>query len=148
MRAAKIENGTVVNVMEVDAVETGLIQSDTANIGDGYANGVFTAPVIPAPTPAQLLADKAAVLEQARLMREVALNRLTGIQLNTTVSATITSIQAARTALLNITADAGVVASTDGQTTHAAIMSAWKVIDTNLATDAPSVASVFAGLVV
>jgi hypothetical protein len=90
--------------------------------------------------------EKIAVLEQARSLRETVLNRLTGIQLNTTVAATITAIQAARTALLNITADAGVVAATDGPTTHTAIMAAWKVIDTNLSTAAPSVASVFAGL--
>ncbi len=104
----------------------------------------------PAPTASEIAAaqakDKLAVLEQARVLRETVLNRLTGIQLNTTVAATITAIQAARTALLNITADPGVIAAIDGPTTHAAIMSAWKVIDTNLSTAAPAVASVFAGL--
>lgn len=91
--------------------------------------------------------EKAVVLNQVRAMRETVLNRLTGLQLNTTVAATITAIQAARTALLNITADAGVVAAVDGGGTRAAISAIWKTIAANLTTAAPTAASAFTGLV-
>jgi hypothetical protein len=48
MRAAQIENGKVVNILEVDDVSDGLVQSDTANIGDAFSAGVFKGPpVIP-----------------------------------------------------------------------------------------------------
>lgn len=108
-------------------------------------------------TVAQLLADKAAILEQARLMREVALNRLTGIRSKrmwdysqgvnvAAATSDITAIAAADAALRNIPSDASVIAATDGPSTHAAVMALWKTIDTNLSTAAPSVASVFAGL--
>lgn len=98
------------------------------------------------PTAGELTAQKTAVLMQARSLREIVLNRLAGIQLNTTDAPTITAIKAARTELLNITSDANVKAAADGETTKAAIMAAWKIIATALAKSAPEAASVFAGL--
>lgn len=58
MRYAHIQNGVVVNVVLADSAKTDFVQSDTAEIGDTYANGVFTrpTPVIPVPSevsPAQ-----------------------------------------------------------------------------------------------
>lgn len=43
MRAAVVENGVVINVVEVDdlSVIENLVQSDTANIGDYYDGLVF-----------------------------------------------------------------------------------------------------------
>lgn len=89
---------------------------------------------------------KAAVLAQARMIRETVLNRLTGIQLNSTDAPTIAAIKAARASLLNITADAGVLASTDAASTKAAVVAAWKTIAETLAASAPPAASVFAGM--
>lgn len=90
--------------------------------------------------------EKLEVLAQTRVLRETALNRLTGIQLNTNDAPTVAAIQAARSALLNITSDVGVIAATDGSSTKAAIMAAWRSIASALATAAPSTASVFVGL--
>jgi predicted amidohydrolase YtcJ len=54
---AIIENGLVTNVYVSDApLNEADVQSDTAQIGWSYANGVFTAPTAPTPTAAQLLA--------------------------------------------------------------------------------------------
>lgn len=90
--------------------------------------------------------EKLEVLAQTRVLRETVLNRLTGIQLNTTDAQTIDAIKAARASLLDITADAGVVAATDGEETKAAIISAWKIIAADLAAATPTAASVFAGM--
>jgi hypothetical protein len=63
MRVAQIDKGKVVNVLEVDAVSAGLIQSDTANIGDSYAGGIFTSPALPLPTLIQSQTDKLIALD-------------------------------------------------------------------------------------
>lgn len=49
-RCALIQNGTVVNVIMADPAEYQpdgyeVVASETANIGDTYSEGVFTAPV-------------------------------------------------------------------------------------------------------
>lgn len=59
MRYAYIQNGVVINVVVAESsLNADYVQSDAAEIGDTYANGVFTrpAPVIPVPSevsPAQ-----------------------------------------------------------------------------------------------
>jgi hypothetical protein len=63
MRAAVIEDGVVVNVIAVDALDAlegvTLVESETASIGDLYNGEAFTAPPVesPAPTEAQVVAD-------------------------------------------------------------------------------------------
>lgn len=99
-----------------------------------------------APTPIQLASEKAAVLVQVRLLREIALNRLTGIQLNTTDAPTIAALQVARISLLNITTNVDVIAATDGATTKLAVTVAWRNIAAALIAAAPAEASVFVGL--
>lgn len=68
-----ISTGIVENVIEVDSDSDytppdgyEIELSDTANIGDTYADGVFTPPPPPVPTPEQVLA--ANTLQQASLM--------------------------------------------------------------------------------
>jgi hypothetical protein len=57
MRAYIIENGKVVNTIEVESLDfmPGLIEATEGGIGWTYANGVFTAPpepeVVATPTP-------------------------------------------------------------------------------------------------
>jgi hypothetical protein len=46
MRAVHIDNGVVVNVLVVDELSDGFIESETANIGDFYDGEVFTAPTV------------------------------------------------------------------------------------------------------
>lgn len=110
-----------------------------------FRNGAWVIVTSTALADAQIL-EKTAVLNQVRAVREIALNRLTGLQLNTTVAATISAIQAARTALLNITADAGVIAAVDGAGTRAAISAVWLATSAALTKNAPSAAGAFAGL--
>lgn len=66
MRAAVIESGLVVNVIEVDSVDFLPNLVDASNegaIGDSYADGVFTpAPPPPIPVPQQIS------MRQAKLM--------------------------------------------------------------------------------
>jgi hypothetical protein len=55
MRCAQVLNGVVVNVIEADPASFApgdgslIVASDTAQIGDSYANGAFT-PATPSPT--------------------------------------------------------------------------------------------------
>lgn len=122
-----------------------LTDAEYAQLIGGYilSDGqIIIKPAVPPDYPA----EKTAMLAQARLIRETVLNRLTGIQVNTADAPTIAAIQAARLALLNITADAGVVAAADGTSTKVAIMSAWRAIALTLAAASPSAASVFVGL--
>jgi len=61
MRYAIITQGVVTNTVEADdstAEANGWIRSDTAGIGDSYANGVFTPAAAPAPTVPQSLTPK------------------------------------------------------------------------------------------
>jgi len=111
-----------------------------------FRNGAWAIVASTAIADAQAL-EKAAVLNQVRALREIALNRLTGLQLNTNVAATISALQAARASLLNITTDAGVVAAADGVATRTAVSAAWKIIVANLTKAAPTAASAFSGLV-
>lgn len=54
MQAHIIENGVVVNTIEVESLDfmPGLIEATEGGIGWTYADGVFTAPPEPAPAPA------------------------------------------------------------------------------------------------
>lgn len=64
MRAAVIENGKVVNIIEVQSLDfmPNLVEAGSANIGDSYADGVFYR------APADTSMAKAAILaEMARL---------------------------------------------------------------------------------
>jgi hypothetical protein len=67
MRHAQIENGVVVNVILVndpaDLPGFVLVASETAGIGDTYADGVFTAPPPPGPVVPQEI-----TMRQARLV--------------------------------------------------------------------------------
>ena len=63
MRAAIIENGKVVNIIEVDKIEDGVIETGTANIGDSYALGVFTPAAKPTPTPEEMQAAFTAAIQ-------------------------------------------------------------------------------------
>jgi len=66
MKAHHIENGVVINTIEVESLDfmPNLIEATEGGIGWTYANGVFTAPepevitpvVPPAPTKEELLA--------------------------------------------------------------------------------------------
>jgi hypothetical protein len=60
MRAAIIENGTVVNIILVDSLE-GLIDGEHANIGDTWDGVTFTAP---APV---VIVPQSVTMRQARL---------------------------------------------------------------------------------
>lgn len=63
MRAAQIEGGLVVNVLEVDdlADVPGGVATETGNVGDGWDGGKFTPP---APTKEALKAAALARLEE------------------------------------------------------------------------------------
>jgi hypothetical protein len=69
MRAHQIENGVVVNTIEVESLDflPGLIEATDGGIGWTYADGVFMPPVVvapepaPAPTKEELLAELAAL---------------------------------------------------------------------------------------
>ncbi len=54
MRYAHIQNGVVVNVVLADAAKADFVQSDTAQIGDTYANGTFTTPQPIVPVPSEV----------------------------------------------------------------------------------------------
>ena len=76
MRAHKIENGVVVNTIEVESLDfmPNLVEATEGGIGWTYANGVFTAPpepevvVPPAPTKEQLMAELAALTAKIQAM--------------------------------------------------------------------------------
>jgi hypothetical protein len=77
MRAHKIENGVVVNTIEVESLDfmPGLIDAGPGgSIGDHYENGVFTTPVVaPAPEPVaptkeQLLAQLNSIQAQIQAL--------------------------------------------------------------------------------
>jgi hypothetical protein len=55
MRAHKIENGVVVNTIEVESLDVlpNLVEATEGGIGWAYANGIFTAPPEPAPAPTE-----------------------------------------------------------------------------------------------
>lgn len=120
---------------------------DPATSGCFFRNGAWVIVVSTAQADAHAK-EKLAILDQVRALRETVLNRLTGIQLNTSATDTVTiaALQAARTSLLNITSSAGVMAATDGASTKAAIMSAWTSIAPTLSAAAPTAAKVFVGL--
>jgi hypothetical protein len=69
MRAHQIENGVVVNTIEVESLDfmPGLVEATEGSIGDRYENGQFIKPVVPEPEPApaptkeQLMAELAAL---------------------------------------------------------------------------------------
>lgn len=57
MRYAIIENGIVTNTVEADALpENGVLAETTGNIGDSYADGQFTPPVV-IPDPERIRLD-------------------------------------------------------------------------------------------
>lgn len=67
-----VETGIVINTIlwdgEGDLGFGGgfmLVQSDTASIGDSYANGVFTPPLPTPPTDAEIIASNTTKLQQA-----------------------------------------------------------------------------------
>ena len=64
MRAAVIENGKVVNIIEVDKFEDGVIETGTANIGDSYALGVFTPAAQPIPSTEEMQAAFTSAIQQ------------------------------------------------------------------------------------
>lgn len=118
---------------------------DPAVAGCFFRNGAWV--VVASTAQAEAAAEgKAAVLAQARMIRETVLNRLTGIQLNSTDAPTIAAIKTARSSLLNITADVSVRAATDAASTKTAIVAAWKTIAAALDAAAPAAASVFTGM--
>lgn len=94
-------------------------------------------------------AGKAAILAQAKTIREKVLDRLTGIRVNDvlpTDTATLNAISAARTDLKNLPTCATVMAATDGETTKAAVITEWKRIALALATASPYACTAFNGL--
>ena len=76
MRAHQIENGVVVNTIEVDSLDfmPNLVEATEGGIGWTYANGVFTAPPEPevaapvAPTKEELLAQLNAIQAQIQAL--------------------------------------------------------------------------------
>ncbi len=121
---------------------------DRSNAGCFWRNGAWVVVASTAQAEAAA-AGKAAVLAQAKMIRGQALDRLTGIRVNDilpTDTATLTAISAARTDLKNLPTCATVMAATDGDTTKAAVMTEWRRIALNLATDGPDAANAFAGL--
>lgn len=71
MRAAIVEDGVVINVIEVESLEAlpGLIAGDGANVGDQWDGSVFSRPTAPTlePTPRQLTVDDYRVAIQRML---------------------------------------------------------------------------------
>lgn len=72
MRAAEIVDGKVFNIIEVESLDfkQNLVDARNANIGDLYADGVFSSP---AEDPEQAKAEALAEIE--RLERESMMNR-------------------------------------------------------------------------
>ena len=74
MRAHIIENGTVVNTIEVESLDfmPGLIEATEGSIGDRYENGQFISPpapaLAPAPTKEELLAQLQAIQAQIQAL--------------------------------------------------------------------------------
>jgi hypothetical protein len=75
MRAHVIENGVVVNTIEVESMDfmPGLVDAENGgSIGDTYANGQFIKPPAPEPAPAptkeQLMAQLAALSAQIQAL--------------------------------------------------------------------------------
>ena len=72
MRAHQIENGVVINTIEVESLDLrpNLVEATEGGIGWAYANGVFTSPpepevIVPAaPTKEELLAQLNALSAQ------------------------------------------------------------------------------------
>lgn len=90
--------------------------------------------------------ERLAALVHARAVREVVLNRLTGLQLNSSAVSDISAIQAARAALLNITTIPSVQAAMDGASTIAALTAEWQNIFTAISMASPGSAGAFSGL--
>ena len=75
MKAHQIENGVVVNTIEVESLNfmPNLVEATKGGIGWTYANGVFTAPpepevVAPTPTKEELLAQVQALTTQIQAL--------------------------------------------------------------------------------
>ena len=66
MRAHIIENGIVTNTIEVNSLDVipGLVEATDGGIGWNYADGVFSAPVVPEPVP---VVPESVTMRQARL---------------------------------------------------------------------------------
>jgi hypothetical protein len=74
---AIIENGIVSNIYVSDApLNEADVQSDSAQIGWTYENGVFTAPAQPSPTLAQLLAPFIASVQSALDNTDTTMHRI------------------------------------------------------------------------
>jgi len=94
-------------------------------------------------------ADKLSILSQGRAIREIALNRLTGIADRASRAGDITTASAcdaAAISLLNITSLQSVINATDGPTTKIALLFVWKQIAAQLAAATPAAVTAFTGL--
>lgn len=113
---------------------------------DAYIASVLAAEQAAAAAYEEQRMPKPAVIAQGRELREKILNRLAGIQLNTTDPQEIAAIQSARQALLDFTSHPSVVSATTGAETKAAVMQIWYQTASALIASAPSTQSVFVGM--
>lgn len=98
------------------------------------------------PTPEELAAEKAAVLDEFRKLRDTALARLNGIQMDSTVQSDIDAIKAAKQGLKDMPQHASVVAAVGGDATEDALQAVYAAISVQLYQSAPSAYTAFRGL--
>jgi len=134
------------DVVEVPRADFDRAMSRASGETLDLVNGVIVLVPAPPPSASQLQACKYVVLDQARSIRDQILNRLNGILLSYIVKGDNShnvAIETARQGLLDMTADPGVVAATDGPTTKAAVMACYGRIVTALTSADPTSVSAF-----
>lgn len=90
MRAAQVIDGIVINIIEVDSLDLlpDLVDAGMANIGDSYADGIFTPKPIPAPTKDEI---NAPILAQ---IKDIETNRQPRAQRDAILTGNISRLQA------------------------------------------------------
>jgi len=120
------------------------VECSTIAVPAGYA-------LTPPPkTPAQLSAEKSAMLNRARVLREQVLSRLNGIHLDAMYAGDpatmIPSIMVAKQALLDITIHPPVVAAVTADETKIAVLTRYYEIAATLQLSAPAAVTAFVNL--
>ena len=107
------------------------------------------ADILLAPTPAQLLEQKAAVIKEFVSLRERIISVLTGIAGRMQRAGDLTSslaCDAAAESFIGIENTPAIIAAPDGQAVQAIILAAYKSIATTLTAASPSAAEQFAAM--
>lgn len=92
------------------------------------------------------IAEKAAVLAEFRKLRDTALARLNGIQMDSTVQADIDAIKVAKQGLKDMPQHATVVAAVGGDATEDALRALYAALSIQLYQSAPAAYTAFRGL--